>query len=673
MPWALLTVNNNISLISLNVAPSSYIASLVVLAVFVGLYLPRLSSRLARLSPQLEPNVAALPVLPSYRRLISDKPLPAPPSAASRRLLLPLPGAGDPVVANLSTGHGHAARPSRRLAAGLRAPRQSHELASLVGAPERDGHGGRRGFGYRFRRRGFWNPPLSRYRPFSPVSDDGPSEDDEVLEKAIRTRLPQGSMSPEKGRSPSPERVRQTTTATTTTTTTTATTPAVRVPRRSQTPKVVLADVGPPEQAENYIRFAVRAEVLQRTQPIEAALIFLQKQYRYFTSSWASVLASLVVALLSITTANMLVKPAAPRPVGDLVKVAGLARSFEPLIYFSEPAVAHVRELQSTSIAIWDLGESVRISGMADAGTIVQSLDAISETMKKLVLDLTRFHTHVDGDIDAILNVMDWAKMHLNRINTRPAPSHLSHAYDNIHNLLSDAQVLEDATGEPTGLGRLTTAVFGMSNPQREQRMVQRLFTAFISTLEEAIQDELEHSVSLFALFDDIDDHFLKLARYVAHESSTQDEFHAELLSGLWARMLGPRAAELRKFERNKALLHNVRHRTVRNKGNLVSHYGKLLTLKSSLESLRGKLASHLVRGLNSSTLTLEDQIRGIAGVRDYLSDIRRQQKTKVMETLYSIDRSKKYDVTPEIGHIGDDDALTDDDDDDNNYASAGL
>ncbi|KJZ76935.1 hypothetical protein HIM_03812 [Hirsutella minnesotensis 3608] len=467
--------------------------------------------------------------------------------------------------------------------------------------------------------------------------DDGASEDEMVLEQAIRTRLPQGSMSPEKGRSPSPERTCLKT---------------IRAKPKRPLSEAPLSGAAPSSHPDNYIRFAVRAEILQRTKPIETAIICMQKLYHQITSSWTTVMTSFLVALLSISTLKMLAKPAAPRPVGDLVKVAGLARSFEPLIYFSEPAVAHVRDLQSTSIAIWDLGESVRISGMADADTIVQSLDAISETMKKLVLDLTRFHTHVDGDIDAILNVMDWAKMHLNRLNTRPPPSRLGHAYDNLHNLLSDAQVLEDATGEPTRIGRLTTAVFGMSNPQREQRMVQRLFTAFISTLEEAIQDELEHSVSLFALFDDIDDHFLKLARHVAHESSTQEEFHVELLSGLWARILGPRAAELRKFERNKALLHDVRRKTVRNKGNLVGHHGKLLTLKSSLESLRGKLASHLVRGLNSSTLTLEDQIRGIVGVRDYLSDIRRQQKNKVMETLYSIDRTKKYDMTPEIGRI---------------------
>lgn len=113
-----------------------------------------------------------------------------------------------------------------------------------------------------------------------------------------------------------------------------------------------------------------------------------------------SIVSGILVAVLSISTLRVLVKPAAPRPVGDLVKVAGIARSFEPLIYFSEPAVAHVKDLQSTSIAVWDLAESVRVSGMADAEIIVDNLDSISEAMKKLVLELTKFHTHVDGDID---------------------------------------------------------------------------------------------------------------------------------------------------------------------------------------------------------------------------------------------------------------------------------
>ncbi|OAQ78680.1 hypothetical protein VFPBJ_06801 [Purpureocillium lilacinum] len=597
----LLAVNNNVSLISIHVAPSSWLASVIIVLVFLALYIPRLSLRIPRAFAM------AVDLLDGLDASLQDFEPPVSPTSMRHSSALPSePATEDLEESDIGSGGGYSPPAWRNLGNGDRS-------------------------------RGFWKPQPERFhRALSPDSDDDyQSDDDVVLEQAIRTRLPQGSLSPDKGRSPSPPPPEDTT---------------LKVDHKSPSRELPLADLrASPQPPDNYIRFAVRAEVLQRTRPIENAITFLQKQYNAIFASWGTILTTFFIAVFSISTAKMLSKPAAPRPVGDLVKIAGLARSFEPLIYFSEPAVAHVKELQSTSIAIWDLGESVRISGMADADTIVQNLDAISETMKKLVLDLTRFHTHVDGDIDAILDVMDWAKMHLNRLNTRPPPSHLSHAYDNIHNLLTDAQILEDATGAPTRVGRVTTAVFGMSNPQREQRMIQRLFTAFISTIEEAIQDELEHSVSLFALFDDIDDHFLKLARHVAHESSTQEEFHAELLSGLWARMLGPRAAELRKFERNKALLHDVRHKTVRNKGNLVSHHGKLLTLKASLESLRGKLASQLVRGLNSSTLTLEDQIRGIAGVRDYLSDIRRQQKSKVMETLYSIDRTKKYSVTPEI------------------------
>lgn len=477
---------------------------------------------------------------------------------------------------------------------------------------------------------GFWKHPQHQQYPgrrrfvraMPPGSDQGDdAEDDVVLEQAIRTRLPEGSQSPEKGRSPSPQRGQDAT---------------MRVDGMS--PATGLDSRASPVP-DNYFRFALRAEVQQRTKLIEAAMSFIQRTMK----RWVSVLSGLLLAFVSISMMRVLVKPATPRPVGDLVKVAGIVRSFEPLIYFSEPAVAHVKDLQSTSIAVWDLAESVRVSGMADADIIVENLDAISEAMKRLVLDLTKFHTHVDGDIDSILSVMDWARMHLDRLNSRPPPSSISHAYDNIHNFLTTTAVLEDATGQPTRLGRLTTTLFGMSNPQREQRMVQLLFNNFLSTLEEAIQAELQNSVSLFALFDDIEAHLVRLARTVAHESSAQDEFQAELLSGLWARILGPRATQLRKFERNRALLHDVRSKTVRNKGNLVGHHGKLLTLKSSLESVRGKLASHLVRGLNSSTLTLEDQIRGIASVRDYLSDLRARQKSKVMHTLYSIDRSQKY------------------------------
>lgn len=240
---------------------------------------------------------------------------------------------------------------------------------------------------------------------------------------------------------------------------------------------------------------------------------------------------------------------------------------------------------------------------------------------------------------------MDWAKVHLKRFQTSNHPTTISAAYDNFHNMLSSARIFEDSTGASTVLGSATTYVFGLSSPQREQRLVQRLFTEFITVLEESIQTELQHSVTLFALFEAVDQHFLNLARTVVRETSTQEELHADMLSGLWVRILGARADKIHKFEQNRKLLHGIRDKTVRNKHTLATHQSKLLALRASLENLRGKLVSPLVRGVNATQLTLEDQIHGLSSVSEYLTSVRAKQKGKVMETLFASSPAKRFTI----------------------------
>jgi hypothetical protein len=327
--------------------------------------------------------------------------------------------------------------------------------------------------------------------------------------------------------------------------------------------------------------------------------------------------------------------PASLRPVPDLVKVAGIARSFEPLIYFSENGVRQVGDLQATGVAVWDLGESVRSSNMTSAPIIVRELDELSDSLKTLAVELTKFFANVDGDIDGILIVMDWARRELSQVQSLPSPP-LSSAFDNIHNLLSQAGVLEEpATGRPTRLGAIATGLFGLSNPQRTRQTLERTFHEFLAVLEEAIASELHHSLALFGLFEAIDRQFLNLARTVVREASVQDDRHADLLSSLWTRILGPKAGEVAKYERNRQLLLNVREKTVRNKGVLVDHNQRLMALKANLENLRRKLVSPLVRSVNSSTLTIEEQIRGLEDVGGYLEGVRTRQKGKLMEMLY--------------------------------------
>jgi hypothetical protein len=345
---------------------------------------------------------------------------------------------------------------------------------------------------------------------------------------------------------------------------------------------------------------------------------------------------SLLIAFLSVAGTRSLFRPANAGPSPDLVKVAHIAKSFEPLIYVSESGVSQVGDLQATGVAVWDLGESVRSSNMSSASSIVRELDDLSDSLKTLALELTKFFANVDGDVDGILIVMDWARRELSQFQNVPNQP-LSSAFDNVHNLLSSAGILEDSSGAPTRLGSLAMTIFGPSNPQRTRQTLQRTFNEFLAVLEEAVSTELQHSLALFGLFEAIDRQFLNLARTVVREASIQDERHADLLSGLWTRILGARASEVRKYERNRQLLQNVREKTVRNKGLLVEHNQRLLALKANLEQLRRRLVSPLVRNAaNGSTgLTIDEQVRGLEDVATYLEGVRQRQKGKLLEMLY--------------------------------------
>ncbi|KAH0544370.1 hypothetical protein FGG08_001511 [Glutinoglossum americanum] len=388
------------------------------------------------------------------------------------------------------------------------------------------------------------------------------------------------------------------------------------------------------DNPSNYIRFAMRAEVQHRTEPFEAAFSYFREKFDIITSSRASIIMSFGMVLFATILLRLLFQPPPPPPVPDLVKVAGLAKSFEPLIFYSENGAQQIGELQETGVAVWDLGESVRSTNMTSAPIIVKELDDLSESLKTLAMELTKFFANVDGDVDGILIVMEWAKRELSQLSSLPLSS-LTSVFDNLHSVFCRVGIFESPNGNPTSFGKFITDLFGQSRPQRTRNTLQRTFNEFLGVLEESINNELTYSAQLFALFESIDRQFLNLARTVIRESDQQEREEGELLSSLWTRVLGPNAAKLRKYEKNRLLLSNVRERTVRNKHLLVDHNGKLLTLKANLEMLRKKLVSPLVRSNDSSTLSVEEQIRGLDVTYEHLKTVRERQKGMLMELLY--------------------------------------
>ena len=320
------------------------------------------------------------------------------------------------------------------------------------------------------------------------------------------------------------------------------------------------------------------------------------------------------------------------------------------MIYYSENGIARIDELQETGTAVWDLGESMRAANMTSSPIIVSELDNLSDSLKGLAHELTDFFAAVDGDVDNIILVMEWAKRELAQLTSTPS-SPVSSALHNLHSIFATLGMLSDPNtpgSQPTLLDMALSSLIARTPASRTRLTLERTFTELLSTMEETINSELSHTSALFALFADIDNQFLNLQRSTVRELDTQERLEGDLLSSLWTRALGSNRSKLKKYEKNKRLLQSVRDRTVANKNLLLEHNDKLRALKGSLENLRRRLVGPLFKGSSAaedrragavgsagSTVGIEAQVEGLESTYVYLRGVRESQRGRVYEKLY--------------------------------------
>lgn len=391
-------------------------------------------------------------------------------------------------------------------------------------------------------------------------------------------------------------------------------------------------------------RFSTRLDVVQRTQPIEDTVTALRKFWAHVKQSrWHAFSYTLAALFAWMLAVNLFTTPTSG-PVPDLIKVAGLAKSFEPAIYYSERGHAQIGELQETGVAVWDLGESVRNTNMTSAPIIVRQLDDLSDSIKTLGSELTKFFAGVDGDIDNILLTMEWAQRELTALASAPT-SRISSVWSNTHALLTRVGLMSQS--------QLAQSLLGQTRTQMTRSTLERVFTEYLSVLEDAINSELLYSTQLFQLFEAIDKQFLNLQRSVIREQDTQERLEGDFLGSLWTKVIGVNASKLRKYEKNRDLLASVRDRTVLNKRVLVDHNQRLRQLQSNLETLRRKLVSPLVRSQNSSTLSVEEQVKGLEGTYMQLKTSRETQRRKMLEVVYGAGDRRHGAAQHLIGEAG--------------------
>lgn len=379
----------------------------------------------------------------------------------------------------------------------------------------------------------------------------------------------------------------------------------------------------------------MRAEVQQRTQPIEDAIVWLSNKFGYITASFTNFFTFLFTCFVVLSMLRALFSRPTPLPGPDIVKASGLARTFEPLVHFSDHGKDQVIQLQDTSIAVWDLGESVRAVNMSSSRIIVDELDGLADNLRTLAMELTRFCAHVGGDVDAIVLVMQWAKTNLESIE-QPKDGSVVSALDNVHGLLARVGILQ-TNGEPNAAGKLIQAIFGLTPRQKSALKLHHTFNELLNTLEDTIANELKLATELFKIFESIDRQFLNLHRVVIRETDQQERELGQELSSLWVQMMSGKRERIKaKFEKNKELLLKLRERTVFNKRMLAAHSSQLQSLKSNLEVLRSKLVSPLIRSNGSDIPSLEKQIQSLEETYEYLRESRRSQKDTLWDGVHA-------------------------------------
>ncbi len=282
---------------------------------------------------------------------------------------------------------------------------------------------------------------------------------------------------------------------------------------------------------------------------------------------------------------------------------------------------------------------------MTSAPIIVAQLEGLSESFKDLSIEMTSFFAGLDADVDAILLVMEWAQRELVKLSQTPS-STIGSVWSNAHTLLSTLGLVSPDS-------RIMKELLGQTLQQQTRSTLERTFNEFLNVMEESINNELQYSIRLFGFFEAIDKQFLNLHRTVIREQDAQERIETDFLSSMWTKVVGVNASLLRKYEKNKSLLQSVRDRTVRNKHVLLDHNQRLRQMKSALEVLRQRLVSPMVRNsVNASTLSVEEQIRGLEATYGQLRATREGQKKSKMEVMWGV-RGRRDELQVEAGMRG--------------------
>lgn len=256
---------------------------------------------------------------------------------------------------------------------------------------------------------------------------------------------------------------------------------------------------------------------------------------------------------------------------------------------------------------------TTRLTALIDPGLVCRDelsdrLDDFVATAKSTSRGLTRFGSRVNGVVDSLLAMDEYALR-----------------------ALEDAQTARIGASSSAGSVIVSVVLLpfrGMSSSDPEKDILST-FVQASSVMDSSIQRLIMEAESVLRDLDDLENRLAVIQDMVSREDSVIKERHEEVLAQLWS-ILGGNRQKLVNFASHRSLLANIA--VYRSKA--LAHVGasliQLQQMQADLEDLRDRVTQPALLG--DADIPLEVHIESIRKGVDRLNDGRNKAKSKENE-----------------------------------------
>ena len=258
-----------------------------------------------------------------------------------------------------------------------------------------------------------------------------------------------------------------------------------------------------------------------------------------------------------------------PTSQTDFPRLINLQASFEDILENSAGGNSMALDLKNSEAAVRDLSMLVRVSKLVNRDELSERLDDFVQTAKQASRGLTRFGSKVNGVVDSLLAMDEFAIRSLEGVQL-PDPHPITSAVSRI--VLAPLHLI---------ISR---------DPQKTESSILKTFLQASATMDTSIQRLILEAELVLRDLDDLENRLSTIQEMASREDSVIQEKHQEVLAELWS-FLGGNRRKLANFSSHRSLLANIATYRSRALAHVSASLIRLQQMQSDLEDLRDRVA----------------------------------------------------------------------------------